>query len=122
MSDNGKVYAIVYDNGEPYEDGNSYTVAVYKTREAAKKYLDSKYDRTKGWNGAIHWVNRHEQKKCSKGHTYNECEECPIFIEWENHNFANDYECKEIDDVEQSYFAKAYDNAWYEIEEWVVED
>lgn len=128
-----KIYAVIYDNGEPYEGGFSYTVAVYKTREAAEKYLDSKYERCdeKGYDRRTHWVNRHEVKKCSRGHTYDECEECPVWLDWEDRLeetrvngkpdefelIADEEPCAERKDIENSYFDKAYDFAWLYIEE-----
>lgn len=118
MSNDNKVYAIVYDNGEAWEDGFSYTVAIYNTREAAENYLDLKYRR----DGENRWVNRHDVKKCSKGHTYDECDNCPVCIDWENNGYQTEYACPEQEEIQDSYFNKAYDYAWYEIEEWELKE
>lgn len=124
-----KVYAVHYDNGEPWEDGYSYTECIYKTREAAEAYLDKDYERHEGTRYDVNigktvpcviWKNRkREEYVCSKGFT--RCEGCPDYESWidcedEPEDYEYDVPCGEYDEMNYDY--EMYPHEWWEIHEW----
>ena len=76
----GKIYLVEYDNGKEYEDNDTYIESVFKTRDDAERYLDSKYERKyiKCWpeNSLINGVEwRCPKFVCSMKNI--DCEKCP---------------------------------------------
>lgn len=103
-----KVYLVEYDNGEPYEENFHYIKGVFKTQEAAEKYLDSKYERkhTKYWhvNSAVDdIVWGYPKFICSMNNI--DCEDCPKCKDYEN-----GWDCCEEYD---SRLDSEYDNSYY---------
>lgn len=105
MSD---IYIVWYDNGEAWEDHFRLIEKIFSTREAAEKYLDDRYARTKD----NLWEPEHYTCKIRGD---NNCSLCEKYNAWIDLDYDTDAPCEEYDKLPDDYEHPSWDIEEYEV-------
>ena len=114
-----KVYEIYYDNGECYEDGFSYSVGLFSSRESAVNNLENVRNLVYNESHDCWEPKKHKCENVSD----DTCLGCEYYDkDWtygmKLGSLVEDYECEQYDDR----FEEEYNNSFYQIYEHEVLD
>ena len=114
-----KVYEVRYDNGEGWEDGCAYTIALFSSRESAVNNLENVRDLVYNESYDYWEPKKHKCENVSDA----TCLGCEFYDkEWtygmEIGSLVDNYDCKQYD----NRFAEEYDYSFYQIYEREVLD
>ena len=114
-----KVYEVYYDNGEPWEDSFSYSVALFSSRESAVNDLENIRDLIYNESHDCWEPKKHKCENVSD----DTCLGCEFYDkEWKYGmkvgSLADNYECEQY----HNRFEEEYNNSFYQIHEREVLD
>ena len=102
------VYVVWFDNGESWEDNFRCIEKIFSTREAAEKYLDDGYVRTKDnlWEPEYYTCKIRGDNNCSL---------CDKYNAWIDSDYDVDAPCEEYDKLPDNYEHPSWDIQVYEV-------